>query len=674
MNKKDALQKIKTEISCTDYLDESPKAGKGMYICPFCGSGTGPNGSGALKYYPETNTFTCFSCRKSGDVLTLIEQAEQTDFNGALQIGAEKLGITIDETDPAAEFRDELDGAADQKPERAENEKDLTPFISKAAESIQYAEGYIHERGLSMETARRFMLGVEKVHVYGSEKNGQQYADQWTALIIPTSKYSYVMRNLDRKAAHGNRYRKQGKSHIFNLKGAKAETEKPVFIVEGEIDALSIIEAGGQAIALGSAENRNLLIDALKDWHPKTPLVIALDNDQPGRKGAAELKAALTEKGVTFYQYNPCGIAKDANEALVTNGDAFRAEIQKVNEDIAQAAADQERAEYLKDSAAAHLQEFQNGIQERANTPPISTGFTNLDTILDGGLYEGLYFVGAISSIGKTSFCLQMADQIAQSGQDVIIFSLEMARSELMAKSISRLTYTETLRTGQDSRDAKTTRGITDGSRYARYSMTEKALINTAIEQYGQYAKHIFIHEGMGDIGVKEIAETVEKHISITGNKPVIIVDYVQILAPADVRATDKQNTDKAVLELKRLSRDYKIPVIGISSFNRESYKAGSESKGVVTMADFKESGAIEYSADVLIGLQFQNAGKKEYKVSVEKKKDPMEIKLIILKNRNGSPYLECAYKFYKMFNYFQESADFPELDESSTTAAGKRR
>ena len=52
------------------------------------------------------------------------------------------------------------------------------------------------------------------------------------------------------------------------------------------------------------------------------------------------------------------------------------------------------------------------------------------------------------------------------------------------------------------------------------------------------------------------------------------------------------------MMELKRLSRDYKLPLIGISSFNRDSYTEA------VSMKSFKESGAIEYSSDVLMGLQ----------------------------------------------------------------------
>ena len=300
------------------------------------------------------------------------------------------------------------------------------------------------------------------------------------------------------------------------------------------------------------------------------------------------------------------------------------------------------------------------GISDRANTPAISTGFNNLDKLLDGGLYEGLYIIGAISSLGKTTFALQIVDQLAQQGQDVIIFSLEMSRHELIAKSISRHTYL----TAENNADAKTTRGIIAGERWKNYSDTEKKLINNALTSYRAYAQHIFIHEGIGDIGIKEIAEKVKEHIGITGNKPVILIDYLQILAPYDLRASDKQNTDKATLELKRLSRDFKIPVIGISSFNRENYTAP------VNNASFKESGAIEYSADVLIGLQYDGMdyqdgeadGARQKRIrglirDMEQKAKAGEAQTLqakILKYRNGSKG-QALFSFYAMFNCFKE-------------------
>src|SRR5699024_5813442 len=103
------------------------------------------------------------------------------------------------------------------------------------------------------------------------------------------------------------------------------------------------------------------------------------------------------------------------------------------------------------------------------------------------------------------------------------------------------------------------------------------------------------------------------------GNKPVVVIDYLQILQPKDPRASDKQNTDWAVLDLKKISRAYNIPIIGISSFNRDNYKEA------VNMASFKESGAIEYSSDVLIGLQLKGIvdsnGKKNSNFNVDEAK-----------------------------------------------------
>ena len=246
----------------------------------------------------------------------------------------------------------------------------------------------------------------------------------------------------------------------------------------------------------------------------------------------------------------------------------------------------------------------------------------------------------------------------------MLIFSLEMARNELIAKSVSRITLIKDLEENGSTAHAKTTRGILTGTRYADYSQTERELIQRSIASYAEYAKNIYITEGIGNVGVEEIRDKVEKHIKLTGKAPVIVIDYLQIIAPADLRATDKQNTDKAVLELKRLSRDYSIPIIGISSFNRDNYTAP------VNMASFKESGAIEYSSDCLIGLQYDGMDYQEGEADKTREKrirelmrqavedgkvgKPQRIQVKVLKHRNGSKG-DAYLDFYPMFNYFTD-------------------
>ena len=72
-------------------------------------------------------------------------------------------------------------------------------------------------------------------------------------------------------------------------------------------------------------------------------------------------------------------------------------------------------------------------------------------------------------------------------------------------------------------------------------------------------------------------------------------------------------------------------------------------------MQAFKESGAIEYSSDVLIGLQFSGVGTSGFNAEEARKKNPREIEMRILKNRNGKTGGKIRLEYYSQFNYFSE-------------------
>lgn len=449
------------------------------------------------------------------------------------------------------------------------------------------------------------------------------------------------------------------------------EGTEALFITLTQLDEASIEQEGGEALAIGKDFKDKFLfyIDTNAEGRindikkiPKRPLIIAMPSDAEGLKLSEELTAELKKRDLNVTRADITGDSKTINEALQADKEKLKDEIITAQH-IAYLQPSYEFKEYLKGSASAALSDFTDGIKASADTPAISTGFNNLDRILEGGLYEGLYIIGAVSSLGKTTYALQIIDQLAQSGQDCLIFSLEMAKTELIGKSISRLTYQNARKTSL----AKTTRGITTGARYDNYSQEEKDLIQTALQTYGEYAQHIFIHEGVGDIGVEGIREAIEHHIKITGRKPIVLIDYVQILAAYNDRFTDKQNTDRNIIELKRISRDYKLPVIGISSFNRDNYTAP------VNMAAFKESGAVEYSADVLIALQYEGMDYQEGEKEQERLKRIRElmtdnerkaaegeaqyIQLKVLKNRNGKRG-SISYYLYAKYNCFKEDKE----------------
>ena len=281
--------------------------------------------------------------------------------------------------------------------------------------------------------------------------------------------------------------------------------------------------------------------------------------------------------------------------------------------------------------------------------PAMPTGFEELDGVLDGGLYAGLYCVGAISSLGKTTFVLQIADQVAKQGHDALIFSLEMSRYELIAKSISRTT----LEIADNPRDAKGIKDISVWNRFSNLPQNDQTHIKRAAYEYGEYAENIRIIEGMGDVTVSKIKQAVARHIQERNKIPVVVIDYLQLIAPekGQERATEKQTIDKAVMELKRISRDHKTPVIAISSLNRQSYKDEAN------MAAFKESGAIEYSSDVLIGLQLKGVGQQGFDVDEAKKgfNGKRAIELVVLKNRNGVTGGRLEYEYFTPFHRFKE-------------------
>lgn len=661
MERQDAREQLKGYLR--NYVESVTQKSKGanLYVCPLCGSGTGKSGTGAFSIKNGTS-WKCFSCNAGGDIFDLYGAINgTTDHNEQLRGLSEMYGIQV------ASYRSTAQ--EDFSPEyqnHAKNERythnsihtsvytqadppqqtDYTDFFLQAHKAVEQTD-YWKRRGLSKETVDRFKLGY--VAEWRHPKAPKAPASP--RLIIPTSPYSYLARDTRETIPEEQRaYSKSkvGSIQLFNKKALQTAT-KPIFIVEGELDALSIIEVGGEAVALGTTTKSKALIELLKAQAPAQALIIALDNDEAGQRASRELTEGLQGLNIPCYSFNPCGQYKDANEALQRDRETLTIAVEEA-EHLQDEEAQAQKEAYLKNSTAHYLQSFVNGIADSVDTPYIPTGFKKLDSVLDGGLYEGLYIVGAISSLGKTTIITQIADQIAQAGTDVLIFSLEMARAEIMAKSISRHTLQSVLATGGDIRNAKTTRGITTGKRYIDYSQTERDLINSSIMEYSKYAQNIYISEGVGDIGAEQIRETVQKHILFTGKTPVVIIDYLQILAPYSERATDKQNTDKAVMELKRISRDYKTPVIGISSFNRANYKEA------VTMEAFKESGAIEYSSDILIGLQLKGAGKKDFDANEAKRKDPREIELVILKNRNGRTGDSLSFNFYPLFNYFEET------------------
>lgn len=270
------------------------------------------------------------------------------------------------------------------------------------------------------------------------------------------------------------------------------------------------------------------------------------------------------------------------------------------------------------------------------------TGYSNIDAKMR--LYPGLYVLGAISSLGKTTFCGQMADQLAGAGEHVLYFTLEQTTLELVCKGLSRLMFKT------DSRSALTSMDIRHG--------TKSEALRIAREMYAALTKNEFIVECGFDTNVENITETVRTYIETAKVKPIVILDYLQILAPVNNNQTTKDVVDYNVRALKKLQTGNDLVVIVISSLNRQNYLTP------IDFSSFKESGGIEYTADVIWGLQLQimnddlfdkEAKLKAKREAVKEAKvaNPRDIELVCLKNRYGVSSYCCRFKYYARYDYF---------------------
>lgn len=662
----EAVQEIKTRIRCTDFLERSPKGGRDHYKCPFCFSGMGSNGTGALMYYPDTNTFFCFSCQKSGDVIDLYEEQNGVDFPTAISLMAKDLGITIDRPTAADDFRPEKGpsspgkGPADPARENVQADKkepvaDYTNYYVYCSSRLEdpAALAYLQGRGISLETARRCYLGfdpsADPANNPGLIKEDNEYVyyipHPAPRIIFPCTKSHYVARSIDPNTPPAFKKMNPAGSTpgLFNEAALYAQDVQEVFITEGVFDALSILEAGYSAIALNSTSNWELLTNKLQARRPNATLIVCLDNDKPGQEATEKLQNALEWLEIPSTAQDICGKYKDPNEALTGDRDSFLSALQEAVKAAHPAARPDNTRDYIDNLMAAELDAFRQ--------QDLKTGFSNLDKEAQG-LYSGLYILAAGSSLGKTTFALQMADQLAAAGTDVIYFSLEQSRLELVTKSISRFTAQK------DINEAVSSINIRKG-------WLSKSVLDATKAYKEAVGDRINIIEGNFDTNTIFVGNYVRRYISRNNVRPVVIVDYLQILQPTEdmKRATTKEVMDFTVTELKRLSRDLGIVIICIGSLNRANYLLP------VDFESLKESGAIEYSADVVWGLQlmclneelFSKEGhikEKRARIKEEKKATPRRIELVCLKNRFGKSSYSCYFNYDPRFDLFTEATE----------------
>lgn len=294
---------------------------------------------------------------------------------------------------------------------------------------------------------------------------------------------------------------------------------------------------------------------------------------------------------------------------------------------------------------------FDGDVEEMKAYTERKTGFVNLDE--HQYFTPGLYVIGATPAAGKTTFCWQMLEQLARQGENCVYCTYEMSRLELYTKSLVRELF---------KRDEQTTLTAAQIRRGA-HSQELRGLV----KEFATTTLNLHVFE-LQDETVDELLNLLRPLCSDKTKSPVICLDYLQIMPTG--RESTKLGIDETVRKLKKFQRDTNTTFIVISSFNRTNYAQ------TVSFESFKDSGNIEYTADVVWALQLnvineikggELVSETRRKIDEAKKQQPRQIYLKCLKNRQGTNY-DCFFEYHSAHDYFEPCESFENIDLPSTS------
>lgn len=241
----------------------------------------------------------------------------------------------------------------------------------------------------------------------------------------------------------------------------------------------------------------------------------------------------------------------------------------------------------------------------------IPTGFSYLDKVLGGGFHRSDFIVvGARPAMGKTSFALNVARNIAMKGRKVLFFSLEMSKEQLAQRIISTEAriVSNKLRTGD----------ITD-SDWEKLGLALQNLINCEL-----------YFDDTANINVPEMKARALRMKDVD----CIVIDYLQLMS--GTKRTDNRVNEVSEITrgLKMMAKDLNIPVVTCSQLSRGVAKNTGDHRPQMT--DLRESGTIEQDADIVLMLHREDY----YKNDPDAETDPESVNIaevIVGKNRHGS-------------------------------------
>jgi len=252
---------------------------------------------------------------------------------------------------------------------------------------------------------------------------------------------------------------------------------------------------------------------------------------------------------------------------------------------------------------------------EQTEKRGVTTELRDLNGMTYGLQDAELTIVAARPSMGKSDVMLHLAKQAGWSGHLPIIFSLEMSARSLRDRLIAS--------TGGYNR-------MKMRNPHKGLAEAQKTMWAPTLQRMADTRLQIFDKSGQT---LAEMRSKVRKLVSQNkGMKPVIFVDYLTLIRPADPRQNMHLQVSEISKGLKALAKEFNCPVVALAQLSR-SVEARTDKRPM--LSDLRESGSIEEDADVVIFL-YRDA----YYTKDEQNRD---LELIVAKNRNGPTGMALA-------------------------------
>ena len=264
---------------------------------------------------------------------------------------------------------------------------------------------------------------------------------------------------------------------------------------------------------------------------------------------------------------------------------------------------------HIKDElpgAFERLEKLHRGGQSAVRGVP--THFIDLDKLLSGFQPSDMIILGARPSVGKTSFALDVARQVALGGHSVGIFSIEMSRDQIVDRIIAGQAQVPLwrLRTGRLNDDL------------------EFALVQQALDELSKINIHIVDTPSPTMLEMRSAA----RRLQLEHGLDLIVIDYLQLIRSRTNTDNMVQQVTEISRSIKALARELNVPVLALSQLSREVDKRDVK---IPRLSDLRESGSLEQDADVVLFLY-----RKERERSDIPSEDHNTVEVIIAKHRNG--------------------------------------